>query len=399
MGVADRALRNTLRKAVRSVFVILILGFALCVFITMSIVNDDISGRVTSISQTTDNGITVRPAGTYGGFGGDQTMSDSVIPQIRAATDVSSVQEIVMHFEGSFGAPGSGTPPVIIQGEDPSQPLIMMSGGTLTITSGRSLDSGDAGANVAIVGSDYASTNSVSVPGTITLNGTTVSVVGEFTTGYKFGDNSVILPIKAAQSIYSISGISMAYVTVNDAGNVNTVVSELQSALGSAYDIVSNAQMAANIQDSINSITSDTQTALVISLLTGVAVMVFLMILITRERTREIGVMKAIGFSNSSIIMQFFTESIVLALFGFAVSLGLAIEIGPTLSNMLLGGSSGGPGPSRFGGGFFYRVSFTLQPDLVIYALIIAVVIGIVGSLYPILRAVTLKPAEALRYE
>lgn len=268
------------------------------------------------------------------------------------------------------------------------------------MTSGRSLFAGDSG-DVAIIGATYASSQSLGVGSDFSVNGTSVSVVGIFTSGTTFGDNAVIMPLSALQAILGTSGISEAYVTVDSVGNVDSVVTALQNLLGSNYDVISNTQLASSFQSSIDSIESSAQTAVGVSLLTAIAVVVFLMVLITRERTREIGVLKAIGFSNASIVAQYTIESVVLAVLGFAVSVGLAYEIGPTIAGSFLG--SAAPGGGGFGH-FAGRVSsgassFTLTPDLLIYALVLAVVIGIVGAIYPIVRAVRLEPAEALRYE
>jgi putative ABC transport system permease protein len=418
VGILSRAIRNVFRKKVRSIFVILIIGFCLGIFITMSIVNANISDRAANISANAATQITIRPAGEYGGFrpsqGSMAAMNESIIPKIKSVTHISAVQTVITQREGEMTPPSEGTRPrmTMVQGEDPRQPLILMGGGTLTITSttpsGRTLNSGDANAMVAIIGTGYSTEKSASVGGMITLNGTSIKVVGIFTTGNQFGDNGIIIPYETAKKVYAISGMNTVYVTVDYAGNVDYVVSTLKSVLGSDYDVVSASSMQSNIQNSINTIYQNSATGLYIALITGVAVMIFIMILVTRERTKEIGVLKAIGFKNSSIVSQFFIESIFLAIFGFIVAIILVMAAGPSLANMVLGttsGSSGGPGsrfggpPGEMGGSFASRIEFNLQPELVMFTLILAIILGIIGSLYPIIKAVHLKPAEALRYE
>lgn len=413
MGVAGRALRNVFRKKVRSISVILIIGFCLGVYMAMSIVNANISDRARDISQGSETLVTIRPAGSFGGYGGfaQATMDESIIPRIRTVDHITSIQKVITHMEGQMGQPGSGTGPTMVQGQDPSVGLVLFGGGTISITNGRTLNAGDTNANVALIGSGYSENHgNVGLYGTITLNTTSLRVVGITSSGNRFGDNSVIIPYEMAKRVYGISGMNMAYVNVDYAGNVDWVVSTLKDILGSDYDVVPASSFAAQLQSSLNSIAASSETGLWLSLLTGVAIMIFIMILVARERTREIGVLKAIGFKNSSIVGQFFTESVTLATLGFVVGVIVVMVAGPSIASVLLGTSSGsasqgpdgGPGgrPSGgIGGAMVSRMGFELQPNLMIATLILAILLGIAGSLYPIMKAIKLKPAEALRYE
>jgi putative ABC transport system permease protein len=407
MGVASRAVRNVFRKKVRSVSVILIIGFCLGVFMAMSTVNADISNRARDISQTSDTEVTVRPAGSFGGFGfsNEATMDESIVPTVQRMAHVVSVQTVITHMEGEMGQPGTGARPTMVQGQDPSQPLVLFGGGSMSLTDGRTLNSGDANANVALIGSGYSEDKAVGLYGTVTLNGTSVQVVGIFTTGNRFGDTALIIPYQTAKRVYQISGMNMMYVNVNFAGNVDYVVDSLRSTLGDDYDIVPASAFASQMQSSLNSIAASSATGLWLSLLTGVAVMTFIMILIARERTREIGVLKAIGFKSSSIVGQFIIESVTLAIFGFIVSLVVVLIAGPSITTLVLGGGTGaspsGGGPPSGGpaGIFVARMGLALQPDMMIITLGLAILLGVVGSLYPVIKATKLKPAEALRYE
>lgn len=398
MSVTSRAVKNVFRKKVRSISVIIIIGFCLAIFITMSIVNANISERANRLSTNVDTTVEIRPAGSYGGFSRG-TMSESILPTVKSTAHVIATQKVITHMEGEMGDPGSGKRPTMVQGEDPSAGLILMGGGTLTINSGRTLNSGDSSSLVAIIGTKYAEDQNVDVSDTIDLNETALTVVGIFTTGNQFGDNGIIIPFETAKKVYAITGMNNVYVTVDYAGYVDDVVNTLKKSLGDGYDVVSMSEMAARMQESINSISTNSETGLWLSLITGVVVMIFVMIMVTRERTKEIGVLKAIGFKNSSIVTQFFIESIVLAVVGFVIGLILVMTVGSSLSNIVLGTSSGRGMPGGgFGGGIEFTLS-TISPELLMYALSLAIAFGIIGSLYPILKAVSLKPAEALRYE
>jgi putative ABC transport system permease protein len=123
--------------------------------------------------------------------------------------------------------------------------------------------------------------------------------------------------------------------------------------------------------------------AIVTLLLGGIGVM-NIMLVAVRERTREIGVRKAIGATSASILWQFFAEGLLLTglsgLIGFAIGMGLC-----ALVNLA-------PMPMRFEG-----MMVTWQTGLSAVAVLTA--IGVAASTYPARRAASLPPIEALRYE
>jgi ABC-type antimicrobial peptide transport system permease subunit len=290
----------------------------------------------------------------------------------------------------------------MIEGLDPSQGVFLTQGGTVTISAGRTLTADDLDHNVAIVGQQYATDKDVGLYDYISLNGTSFQVVGIFTTGTSFGQSAVIIPYETAKVAYGLQGMNTVYVAADTIGNMNTLIDALKAALGSDYDVQAlsavTSQRANSMQTSIESTISNSQFGAVIALATAAGVMVFVMILVTRERTKEIGILKALGFNNSKITAQFLVESISLGLIGFAVGLAIALVGAPYIIG-LFGGSAGelpGQGAGGFGAATY---QFQLSPELVLVALLITVGMGVLGSLYPIIRALKLKPAEALRYD
>jgi putative ABC transport system permease protein len=140
------------------------------------------------------------------------------------------------------------------------------------------------------------------------------------------------------------------------------------------------------------------------------------MLYTVRERTKEIGTMKAIGFSNWNVMSQFILEGILLTLVAGIVGIAIGSVGAPALSGLLLphvsnpfgspGGRSGAGGffvarsGGAFGGGVATAVSAAApSPELMLIALGAAVVLGALGSLYPAWRASRTRPAEAMRYE
>jgi putative ABC transport system permease protein len=137
-------------------------------------------------------------------------------------------------------------------------------------------------------------------------------------------------------------------------------------------------------------------------------IVLFTMLYTVRERTKEIGTLKAIGFSNWNVMSQFLLEGIFMSLMAGVVGVAIGSVAAPTLSSLLL------PhvtmfGTQRFAGSFLGPENFgvtasqtaaaTLDPQLALLAFGVAVLLGAVGSLYPAWRAARTSPMEALKYE
>jgi len=193
---------------------------------------------------------------------------------------------------------------------------------------------------------------------------------------------------------------------------VDYVVDDLQTLLGTdEYDITSVAalseEMTGSIQDSMDTIASSSEFGAMISVATAAAVMTFIMILVTRERTKEIGVLKALGFSNSKVATQLLTESVAFSMLGLAAGVIIAAVFAPTIAGMFMDTTSStstmpdGPRESIASSptSVMGITDLDMTPTLVVTGLILAVGLGILGSLYPIASALRLTPAEALRYD
>ncbi|MDP2951991.1 MAG: FtsX-like permease family protein, partial [Chloroflexota bacterium] len=115
----------------------------------------------------------------------------------------------------------------------------------------------------------------------------------------------------------------------------------------------------------------------------GIGIMNIMLVSIT-ERTREIGIRKAVGAKRRDILLQFLIESAMLSLTGGLVGLALGWGGSVLLSTVNLSGQ-----PLRT----------TVSPDIIILAIGVSVAIGLFFGIYPASRAASLDPIEALRYE
>ena len=115
----------------------------------------------------------------------------------------------------------------------------------------------------------------------------------------------------------------------------------------------------------------------------GIGIMNIMLVSVT-ERTREIGIRKAVGAKRRDILLQFLVESAMLSLTGGIIGLMLALAG----TSLVTGKNMGG-----------YPVKAPMSPDIVIIAVSVAIVIGLASGIYPAYRAARLDPIESLRHE
>jgi putative ABC transport system permease protein len=239
-----------------------------------------------------------------------------------------------------------------------------------------------------LVGSDV----SAIVGQMVSFNGFQFEVVGVLaekgSTGPVDSDDRVIAPATSVQDTLSGYGaLGSISVKATSADDVTAAQSEIQAILDARHD-VSSADRDYSVSSAssiLEAATSSNQTFTVllgavaaISLLVGGIGVMNIMLVTVTERTREIGIRKAIGASKADIIGQFLAEAVLLSLFGGLVG----------VASGLIG--------SRF---TIVGVEPVVAPYSVALAFGVAILIGLFFGLYPANRAASLRPIEALRYE
>jgi len=144
--------------------------------------------------------------------------------------------------------------------------------------------------------------------------------------------------------------------------------------------------------------TEGTATQLVIvAVVATVLIILFVMLYTVKERTKEIGVLKTMGFSKRAVIAQFVLEGIIITAIAGAIGAIVGWASSSALSALLLPYSS----TTEVGGGAQLVADLVVQPDpaWVLMAFLMVVAMGALGSLYPAWRASRTRPVEALKNE
>jgi putative ABC transport system permease protein len=433
--------RNLTRNKGRTLGLVLVVGLTLGIFLILGQVSASIVSYSGQVEASVPNIITVQPSSNFigGGYfsitigpGSTTGLNSSAVRTISETPNVASVQRVITQplqlpstSSGGGGPPstssggggsftcGTASDPQVL-GEDTTSQLKLVLGGlsgagSVTVTDGRTLGPSDENGTSALVSQQYATANGLAVGSPLGVDGHEFMIVGIFSQSCY----TLILPYPAAASALGVSDASIIYVVVNQYQNVAGALSSLQSRLGSSFNvqILANADRGA-LQDSISAILVGSRLGEYATLTTGAAVMVVVMVLMTSRRTKEVGLLKALGYGSGRILGQILLESLIFAALGLPVALAISLLAGPLVSQSLLGQignpnslgispSDGGNVPGHPSGSnpFLQNIHFTLTPETVILGLTITVAFGLFGALYPSVRALLLRPSEALRRE
>jgi putative ABC transport system permease protein len=252
---------------------------------------------------------------------------------------------------------------------------------------------------VAVLGSTTAENLSLAplraIGQTVRIGGQPFTVIGvlESQGGIAFGsvDDSIIVPLTAIEGSLVSYHPDISTIRVQaDPAAVDTFSSAVQSTLRSEHDlattdqndfqIVNASSIASAVSSSSKTLTGLMAAIAAISLVVGGIGVANVMLVTVRERTREIGVRRAVGATRRDIVMEFLVYAVVTSIIGGVLGLGVGIAAG------YIGGSALSVAPA------FSALTVTL-------AIVVAAAVGILAGLGPAVQAASIEPTMALRYE
>jgi putative ABC transport system permease protein len=239
----------------------------------------------------------------------------------------------------------------------------------------------------AVIGSSIAGDlyDSYDVLGkTFTMNGHTFTIVGLLTETGSDTDTQILIPLTTAERIADSAAITTAYVKASSTDTVSSAqtLTEYQMLLLTGSEDSYSVYNKSEILDTLDSVMSTLSLMLggiaCISLLVGGIGIMNIMLVSVAERTREIGIRKAIGARRSYIMMQFLIEACVLSILGGIIGLGLSV-LGLRIFAMISG------------------MTIAMEWRAAIAALAFCMVIGVAFGSYPAAKASKMTPIEALQ--
>ncbi len=217
-------------------------------------------------------------------------------------------------------------------------------------------------------------------------------------TGFLSLDNQVFVPLTTAQSRLGRGGrfrggnnIDVLTIRLTDASLGDVVTPQIGEILRERHHVVEDDFTITSQEDILSAATAVTDTLTIflggiaaISLIVGGIGIMNIMLVSVTERTREIGIRKAVGAKRRDILMQFLTEATVLSVFGGVIGTLLGWGIATALGSVSLGNT---------------QITPVVDTTAILLAVTFSIAVGLFFGIYPAMRASALKPIDALRYE
>jgi len=372
-------IKNPFRNKTRSALAIVGIAIGIATIVALGLVTSGLEASTETTLKAGASEITVSQTGSSN-FDTSGSIDENRISDIEKLKGVNQTAGILRASadvsDGSNMAPGGG---FFVNGIDPSQLSLM---GIESINGSKF----ENGSYELILGKTAAENLNKSVGDTITIFGKEFTISGIFESGNIIQDGGAFVSLNVLQNITSNENkITYIAVKVDNNANVTRVSEEIADAYPNELSTTTAADQAGKINDAMGYIDTATWAISLLAIIIGGVGVVNTMIMSVYERTREIGVLKAVGWRSRRILGMILGEAIVLTLVA-----GIAGTIvGVVGVNVLL----------AFSSSFGSVIEPVYSTELFVRAFGIAFLVGIIGGIYPAYRASKLAPTEALRYE
>ncbi len=359
--------RNLLRRRTRTALTLLSIGVSIAAVVALGGLAGGMLGSFTVMMRDSQTDLFAAEAGV--------DMDFSAIDEREGAR--LAVRAEVAAVSGMFwtGASTDEMPMLIVYGYHPREYAIRR----YRIIEGEPL----TGRRQIIVGRTAAEQIKVHVGDTFRLLNSNFRVVGIYETGQAFEDAGVVIGLREAQAATGKPRQVQFYlISLRDPGQVESVKANLEAAFPE-INFSLTSELAENTSDFRVMQEMANQISLLAVFIGGVG-MLNTMLMSVLERTREVGVLRSLGWRRRQVLGMILKESLVLGGLGGICGIPLGLGLGSLV------------GVAGIWGG---AIEPLYTPQLLVQALLVAIVAGTIGGLYPAWRATRMRPVEALRYE
>ena len=375
MSFLSLIVKNPFRNKSRALLAIIGIGIGLATIVALGGITN---GLIASAEDTLHSGgtdITIvgsESASAQATSFGTATVSEDWIDKVN---NVSGVDQSVGVYSTMLTS--QDIPMLSIVGIDRDD----VSFADLTITDGELFDKNSS---EVVVGKVMAENEDINVGDSVTIGQEDYDVVGIFESGNSNQDMSLFMDLGKTQELVQDEGnITAIFVKVNPDYDVDAVADDITNQYGDNLTTVTSLSDMAMVGDMIDMLNGASWGISLLAIIIGAVGIINTMLMSVLERTRELGVLKAVGWSGKRILGMIIGESIVITLFAGVVGSIVGVIVVELFTSLnLLGGMT---------------PVYTI--DIFVQAFAIAIVVGILGGLYPAIKAIKLPPTEALRYE
>ena len=362
-------LKNPFRNKIRSVLAIVGIAIGIATIVALGIITE---GLKESTQETLRAG------------GADFTIVESNVSDMFLSTINEDYTDKVDNISGvkeSVGVltsiqPIGDSPYFVIIGIDPSK----ISLSQIKIKSGRSIKEEDE----IIIGKVAAEKLNKTIGDKINIKREDYRIVGIFESGNIQEDGGSFISLKKLQKIEDKEGkVTMIYVKAEKNANIEKIREKIEEKYGENLTTIASLEDLQSVDQGLKTVDAATWAISLLAVIIGSIGVVNTMIMSVFERTREIGVLKAVGWKNRRILTMILGESLILTLIAAVVGSLMGVAAIQILMHINMGG--------------FIKPVYT--PEIFLEAFTVAIFVGILGGFYPAYRATRLEATEALRYE
>jgi putative ABC transport system permease protein len=401
-------------RKMRSVLTILGITVGSAIILALVASTNGLTANITSnIEKTGANVLTIRNAGGFFERGSTSTYQLSSL-DVDYLTTVPGVVAVYPYY--SYGATinNGGTSvqasivgidltslPILYNGLTVAEGLIPQSGDTTSAVVGWQIANPVSGTPIGLNQMVSMSVSGIKgAKGALSYTVLASAILTSYGTAlFSNVDDTVYVSMQAATLLTKSPYFTGIYVVVDNTDNVAAVQNDIQTYYSTNVRIISPGQILSSITAITGELTLFLGSIGAVSLFVATVGIVNTMYVSVMERTREIGILKAIGYRPRQIMGMFLSEAALTGMIGAVCGLALGYVISFLMGGML--GGIGGRGPIGFGGGG--GAAAPIQPvfstELIVFSLVFPVLLAVVAGLYPAWRGSRMNAVVALKYE
>jgi putative ABC transport system permease protein len=395
------AIKNLRNRFSRSLLTLLGISIGIMAIISLLALGEGMQQAITGeLSSLSDVVIVSTGGDVFSAFGGGGSTGEYFTQRDIAVFELlQGVKDVSTQLSGYALAEYNGKKTIVsLTGMEIG--VMQLQYASQNLAAGEFLNEGDQ--NKIMIGYSIAHDTfdaDISVGGRIKINGEKFFVSGIFGKqgfGGVSSDSNLLMSTRDFQKLTGQSNISLIYLRVENVNEAESIASTIQNAINENHGRkdYATATTMTSILETVQSITGLLQVVLVgiasIALVVASIGIMNTMLTSVMERTREIGIMKAIGATNLDIMSIFIFEGMLLSSVGGIIGIILGVFGSQGLTLILNNVMTMGP-------------SMNLTPIITISSVVLAVtvslIVGVLSSLYPAWKAARMSPIEAVRYE